>query len=64
VFPPNEKRSTTLGEGEWPARRTVCAMKAIQLEKSIDLRRIEGSFANNEITDIFGIAASQISLSK
>jgi hypothetical protein len=35
-------------------------MKRVELKKSINLLQIEGSFANIEITDIFGIAASYI----
>jgi len=35
-------------------------MKSLELKKSIARLLIEGSFANIEITDIFGIAASHI----
>jgi len=35
-------------------------MKRVELKKSINLLQIEGSFANIEITDIVGIAASTI----
>jgi hypothetical protein len=35
-------------------------MKRVELKKSINLLQIEGSFANIDITDIFGIAASTI----
>ena len=35
-------------------------MKRVELKKYINLLQIEGSFANIEITDIFGIAASTI----
>jgi len=35
-------------------------MKRVELKKSINLLQIEGSFANTEITDIFGMTASTI----
>jgi hypothetical protein len=41
-------------------RWTVTATKRGELEKSINLLQIEGSFANIDITDVFGIAASTI----
>jgi hypothetical protein len=37
-------------------------MKRVELKKSVNLLQIEGSFANIEITDIFGIAASYLAL--
>ena len=50
--PPNERRDVM--------RWSVAPMKRVELKKSINLPQIEGSFANIEITDIFGIAASTI----
>jgi hypothetical protein len=41
-------------------RWTVTATKPGELKKSINLLQIEGSFANIDITDVFGIAASTI----
>jgi hypothetical protein len=35
-------------------------MKRVELKKCINLLQIEGSFANIEITDIFGMTASTI----
>jgi hypothetical protein len=39
-------------------------MKRVELKKFVNLVQIEGSFANIEITDIFGMAASYIVWSK
>jgi hypothetical protein len=51
VRPPNERRD-----------KKVTPMKRFELKKSVNLLQIEGSFANIEITDIFGIAASYLAL--
>jgi hypothetical protein len=37
-------------------------MKWIELKKSMNLLQVEGSFANIESTDIFGMVASAIML--